>query len=848
MLYLTLRDMRAHARRLAGTSLAVVLGVAFLTGTLVLGATLRANFDDLFAEANAGTDVVVRNATDLEADAPRGLIPASLVDEVAGVDGVADAVPVVTGFGQLLGADGEAIGGNGPPQLAGSWITDEALNPYRLAEGRAPEAPGEVVVNRGAAEAGDLAVGDTTTLLTPEPHEVTIVGLSTFGDADGLGGVTFTALGLEDAEQVVIKSADQVSSISVRAEDGVSEQALADRIDQVVPGGVEAVTGATVTQENTDDIAADFLDLLTTFLTVFAGIALLVATFSIYNTFSIIVAQRTRQAALLRALGARRSQIARSVVAEAGLVGVVASLAGLAGGIGIAALLKGLFDAAGFALPAGGIVITAGTIVTGLVVGTLVTLAAGVVPAVAASRVAPLAALRAVAAESRGPSVARVAAGAVLTAAGVATTLVAALTGSGGGGLALVGAGAVVTLVGAVVSGPAVARPIAGLLGTPVARLRGMTGELARENARRNPRRTAGTAAALMVGVAVVSLFTVFAASLKASIDRTVDRSFGGDVVVSAGFFGGGSISPELATEVADLPEVSQAVGLGQGFVAIDGDTRQVTVTDPAEMDEVLDVGVTSGSLADVGDGSVAVSDGSAEANGWEVGSTVPVTFADGQTADLRVAATYETADIVGNYVVPESVWAPHGVQDADTMVIVESAPGVTPAETKAAVTTVADRFGGPDVQDRSEFATASTQGVDMLLTIVYALLALAIVIALMGIANTLSLSVHERTRELGLLRAVGQTRRQVRQMVRWESVLVATFGAVGGIGLGVFLGWALVEAASATSGSAVGVFALPAGRLAVVLLVGAVAGVVAGLRPARRAARLDLLAAIATE
>jgi putative ABC transport system permease protein len=848
MLYLTLRDMRAHARRLAGTSLAVVLGVAFLTGTLVLGATLRANFDDLFAEANAGTDVVVRNATDLEADAPRGLIPASLVDDVAGVDGVADAVPVVTGFGQLLGTDGEAIGGNGPPQLAGSWITDEALNPYRLAEGRAPEAPGEVVVNRGAAEAGDLVVGDTTTLLTPEPHEVTIVGLSTFGDADGLGGVTFTALGLEDAEQVVIKSADQVSSISVRAEDGVSEQALADRIDRVLPGGVEAVTGATVTQENTDDIAADFLDLLTTFLTVFAGIALLVATFSIYNTFSIIVAQRTRQAALLRALGARRSQIARSVVAEAGLVGVVASLAGLAGGIGIAALLKGLFDAAGFALPAGGIVITAGTIVTGLVVGTLVTLAAGVVPAVAASRVAPLAALRAVAAESRGPSVARVAAGAVLTAAGVATTLVAALTGSGGGGLALVGAGAVVTLVGAVVSGPAVARPIAGLLGTPVARLRGMTGELARENARRNPRRTAGTAAALMVGVAVVSLFTVFAASLKASIDRTVDRSFGGDVVVSAGFFGGGSISPELATEVADLPEVSQAVGLGQGFVAIDGDTRQVTVTDPAEMEEVLDVGVTSGSLADVGDGSVAVSDGSAEANGWEVGSTVPVTFADGQTADLRVAATYETADIVGNYVVPESVWAPHGVQDADTMVIVESAPGVTPAETKAAVTTVADRFGGPDVQDRSEFATASTQGVDMLLTIVYALLALAIVIALMGIANTLSLSVHERTRELGLLRAVGQTRRQVRQMVRWESVLVATFGAVGGIGLGVFLGWALVEAASATSGSAVGVFALPAGRLAVVLLVGAVAGVVAGLRPARRAARLDVLEAIATE
>ncbi|HET6951440.1 MAG TPA: FtsX-like permease family protein, partial [Acidimicrobiales bacterium] len=812
MLYLTLRDMRAHARRLAGTSLAVVLGVAFLTGTLVLGATLRANFDDLFAEVNAGTDVVVRNATDLEADVPRGLLPASLAGEIAAVDGVAAAEPVVSGFGQLLGADGEAIGGNGPPQLAGSWIEDRALNPYRLAEGRGPEAPGEVVVNRGAAEAGDLAIGDTTTLLTPEPHEVTIVGLSTFGDADGLGGVTFTALGLADAQDVVTKAPDRVSSVAVRAEDGVSEDDLADRIGAVLPDSVQAVTGATVTQENTDDIAADFLDLLTTFLTVFAGIALLVATFSIYNTFAIIVAQRTRQAALLRALGARRSQIVRSVILEAVLVGVVASLAGLAGGVGIAALLKGLFDAAGFALPAGGIVFTASTALTGLAVGVLVTLAAGIVPAVAASRVPPLAALRAVAAESRAPSVARLAIGGLVTAAGVVVTLVTALA---GGALGLVGVGAVLTLVGAVVSGPAVARPVAGLLGAPVARLRGMTGDLARENARRNPRRTAGTAAALMVGVAVVSLFTVFAASLKASIERTVDRSFGGDVVVSAGFFGG-SISPELAAEVADLPEVAQAVGLGQGFVQIDGDTRQVTVADPAALAEVLDVGVTSGSLAEVGDGEVAVSDGSAEANGWTLGSTVPVTFGDGEQADLTVAATYDTPDIVDNYVVPPSVWGTHGVQDTDSMVIVASAPGTSVADTKAAVAEVAERFGRPDVQDRDEFAASSTQGVDMLLTIIYALLALAIVIALMGIANTLSLSIHERTRELGLLRAIGQTRRQVRSMVRWESVLIATFGAVGGIGLGVFLGWAVVEAASATSGSALGVFALPAGRLAV--------------------------------
>ncbi|HZM42202.1 MAG TPA: ABC transporter permease, partial [Acidimicrobiales bacterium] len=374
MLWITLREMRAHTRRLAGTGLAVVLGVAFLTGTLVLGATLRANFDDLLTEVNAGTDVVVRNGTDLEADIARAPIDAGLVDRIEAVDGVAAAEGQVSGYGALLGKDGTAIGGNGPPQLAGSWVTDPKLNPYRLAEGRAPRADGEVVVNKGAADAGGLHLGDTTTLLTPEPVPVTIVGLATFGDADGLGGVTFTAFDLASAQEHVLRSPDRVSSVVVRGEDGVDQSELADRIGSVLPAGVEATTGTQVTSEATDDINRDFLNLLTTFLTMFAGIALLVATFSIYNTFSIIVAQRTRQAALLRALGAGRGQVIRSVIFEALLVGIVGSLVGLAVGIGVAGLLKGLFDAAGFALPAGGIAVTGGTVVTGLIVGVLVTL------------------------------------------------------------------------------------------------------------------------------------------------------------------------------------------------------------------------------------------------------------------------------------------------------------------------------------------------------------------------------------------------------------------------------------------------------------------------------------------
>ncbi|MGH9229175.1 MAG: ABC transporter permease [Acidimicrobiales bacterium] len=847
MLSLTVKEMRGHVRRLLGTAVAVILGVAFLAGTLVLGDTLRRNFDNLFADVNAGTDVVVRSGTDLgiEADEPRGLIDRSLVDRVAATDGVAAAEPQIQGLGQLLGADGDAVGGNGPPQLAGSWIPDADLNPYRLAEGRAPEADDEVVINRGAADDGNLQIGDRTTVLTPEPVEVTIAGISTFGDQDGLGGVTFTAFSLEGAMRHVTKDPDGVSSIAVRADDGILQDELVARIGDVLPDGIEAVSGTDVSTENADDINELFLDMLTTFLTVFAGIALLVATFSIYNTFSIIVAQRTRTAALLRAIGASRRQVLVSVVIEALVVGVVASLAGLAGGIGVAALLKGLFDAAGFALPDGGIVISGGALAVSVAVGLVATLLAGIVPAVKASRVTPLAALRDVAVERTSPSAARVVAGAILAGLGVATTAASALADDPS--LAAVGLGAVITLIGTVVLGPVVARPVAGILGSPLASTRGLSGSLARQNAIRNPRRTAATASALMVGLGIVTLFTVFAASLKESLAATVDRSFGGDLMISTGPFGS-SLSPDLAVQVDGLPEVDRAVGIGRGFAAIDGDTKQLTVADPAELAAVVDVDPTSGSLADLADDEIAISDATADTKGWSRGDTVPVTFADGARAQPTVGATYATSDIVGGYVMPDAAYAPHTRQPVDTLVVVDLAHGTSLADGTAAVERVAAGFGSPDVEDRDEFADTMTTGVDMLLTIVYALLALAIVIALMGIANTLSLSIHERTRELGLLRAVGQTRAQLRSMVRWESVIVATFGAVGGIGLGVFLGWALVEAAGNTPSATMSEFVLPTSNLAIVMAVGAVAGVLAGMRPARRASRLNVLGAIATE
>jgi putative ABC transport system permease protein len=847
------KGLVAHKRRLVGTFLAVFLGVAFLSGTLVLGDTLRANFDDLFTEANAGTDVVVRHESDLstdpgEPDTQRGLIDASLVDTVRGVDGVAAAEPTVEGFGQLVGKNGDDLGGNGPPTLAGNWVEDRDLNPYRLEEGRAPRAPDEVVINRGAADDGDLQVGDTTTVEVPEPVTVEIVGIATFGSADGLGQTTFTAFTLEAAQQHLLKGSDRIGGIVAEAQAGVSQNELLNRVQQVLPADVEGITGSELTVENTDDINEEFLDLLTTFLTVFAGVALLVATFSIYNTFSIIVAQRTRESALLRAIGARRGQILTSVVAESLLVGIVASAVGVLGGFGIASLLKAMFDAFGFALPAGGLVFQTSVVVISMIVGIVVTLIAGVAPAVKASRIAPLAAIRDVAAERTRASVGRAITGVALTALGVAVVLSAVLSG-GDSVLAFAGLGALLTIGGVVVFGPVVARPASGLIGAPLRWLRGVTGSLARQNAMRNPRRTSGTAAALMVGVGVVTMFTIFAASIRAAIDDSVAQSFKGDLVVSTGGFGGGGISPQFASDLDQVPEVQSATGLGRGRALVGTSTKNVTIADPAQLENLLDLDVEAGSVRTLDADEFAVSDRVADDEGWTRGSKVPVTFSDGTRSEFTVGAVYNARDIAGNYLLPRAAWTPHAVQDIDTTVLINLEDGV-PLETgRQAVERTAGAYGAPDVEDRDQYAASLGAFVDIWLGIVYVLLALAILIALMGIANTMSLSIYERIREMGLLRAVGETRRQLRSMIRWESVIIAVFGTVGGLGVGLFLGWALVEAASAgTSDFIAPSFAAPVTQLAIVLVVGAIAGVLAGIRPARRASRLNVLEAIASE
>jgi putative ABC transport system permease protein len=833
---------------LIGALFAVVFGVAFLSGTLLLGDTLSANFDDLFTQANGSTDVIVRSATkvsDAQGQSNRATVDASLVDQVEHVDGVATAVPYAEGYGRLLGRDGNTIGGAGPPTRAANWIAVPSLNPYHVVEGRAPSADDEVVINRGAAKTGGLHVGDQTTLFTPQPMQVRIVGITAFGSADGFGPSTFTGLTFAAAQQHLTDNPGQLTEIRVAADPGVTPEDLARRISAALPSNVQAITGTELAAENFAQLDSGFLGVVRNGLVAFAVIALLVAAFSIFNTFSILVTQRSREAALLRALGATRRQIITTSAVETLTVGLVGSAVGWVAGVGLAGLLKAVFDSFGFALPAGGLVFKPMSTVIAVAAGIVATLVSGVLPSVRGSRVPPVAALRELAVEPPVVTRRRIMIGAGIASLG-AVAVVAAVLGAGGG---LVVPGAVACLIGAVVLGPVAARPVVIALGRPVSALRGLTGNLARQNALRHPRRTAATAAALMIGVSVVALFTVFGDSLKASASQGIDDTLTADVVVDTPGYGGqtgsSGFAPELAQQITGIPGVRSATGVRGGNALINGATHAITVADPATVGDVLDLDVSGGAVDRLDASSIAVSDDVAHANNWITGDTMTITYPDGITAPLTVTAVYGHRSLVGNYMLAPAAWAPHAVQAIDRQVLVKLDDHVDTAAVKSQIADVARPYGNPRVQTLAEYRTSATEGVNTILGLIYVMLALAIVIALMSIANTLSLSIHERSRELGLLRAVGQTRRQARSMVRWESVIIATFGTLGGIVLGTFLGWGLVKA---SSGDTITVFSVSPVQLVVFLVVGAVAGTLAGLRPARRAARLDILAAIASE
>lgn len=844
-----LKGLLAKKLRLALTAASIVLGVGFVAGTYVLTDTMGRAFDELFRTVGSDTDVVVRSrsAFDVTGAGPGGggtegrrPLQERVLEVVRRVEGVAAARPDVQGYAQIVDpASGEVIGGMGPPTIGLSW--DPASTVVTLRQGRAPEGPDEVAIDAATARAHDLELGDRVRILfTGPPGEFEIVGIAGFGEADNLAGATLAFFDLRTAQERFDK-VGVYDAINVDAAEGVPAEELRERIQAVLPKGLEAVTSASVADENADAFK-DALGFFRTALLVFAGISLFVGSFVIANTFSIVTAQRTRELALLRALGATRRQVTASVLLEAGIVGLLASAVGVGAGVGIGAGLRVLLEAFGVDLPGTGLQVRPRTVVVSLLAGTVVTLVASVVPARRAGRVAPVEALReGLAMPSEGSFRRRVALGTAVTVGGL-LPLGYGLSGASSRAAELVGAGAALVFLGVASLSPLVARPAARLLGRPVAGL-GIPARLGRENAMRNPRRTAATASALMIGLALVTMVTILSASLEASFTRALEETLRADLTVSAANFT--PFSPEVAERIRAVPEVDAVSEFRQGAFRYRGRTGFVTAVDPGTIERVASLDIVEGSVSSLARGRVLVFEGVAGKHGLREGDTITLSFASVGPRRFVVGGLYGEDRLVGDWVVSIETFERLFTEQLDTFVLVRGAEGVSPHVLQRAVSAAVADFPGLDVQDQAAFREKQAGFVDQLLGLVTALLLLAVIIALAGIANTLGLSVLERTREIGLLRAVGMTRRQVRSMVRWESVIIAAFGAVLGLVVGLGFGVALQRALAAEGLTEL---AVPWARLGVSVVLAGLAGLLAAMGPARKAARLDVLEAVAYE
>jgi putative ABC transport system permease protein len=842
----TLKGLLAHKLRLALTALSVVLGVAFVAGTFVLTDTINHTFDNLFSEVTAGVDVSVRARSGFGEggglDAQRDTVPESLVSTIERVDGVRAAEGSVGGFALMVDQKGEAIQTGEAPTLGFNWTRTAELSPLRLREGRPAERDGEVVVDVGTAKRHDLAVGQTIKVIfRTGTGEYTIVGLTGFGKADNLAGASIAAFDLRTAQRVFGKPG-AFDTIDAVGEEGVPTGDLRRQIAAVLPPNAEVVTAEQVAKESASSIK-DALSFFGTALLVFAAVSLIVGSFTIFNTFSILVAQRTRELALLRALGASSRQVLGSVLAEAAIVGLVSSAVGLGLGVLFAVGLQGLLSAFGLDLPTTTLQFLPRTVIASFVVGMGATLVASVLPARRAARVPPMAALRADYEVPAGSLRTRIVVGAAVAGLGL-VALLGGLFGDLDNGLPLVGLGALLTFVGVAILSPLVARPLAGVIGAPLARVMKMSGKLGRQNAMRNPRRTAAAAAALMIGLGLVGTVSVLASSVKKSTTEVFDRSLIADFAISTQQFTP-SISPSLAADLARRPELGAVTEVSQGEWRLERSTKQVYGATAESLNQTLNVEIVSGDYASLVRGNLLVSEEEAEDKNWSVGDVVPMTFAKTGTREMRIGAIYGRNELLGGYTMSLDAFDANFADRLDFVVLTEVAPGVSHEAARRAMEDVAADYPNVEVRDQAEVKADQRQQINSLLGLVTALLALAIVIALFGIVNTLALSVFERTRELGLLRAVGMSRRQVRSMVRAESVITSVIGALLGLAVGVFFGFAVVRALSSEG---IGSVVVPFGQLVTYVVLAALAGTLAAIWPARRAARLDVLSAISYE
>jgi putative ABC transport system permease protein len=852
MLALSLRGIAARKLRTALTAFAVVLGIALVSGTYLLTDTIDSTFDQVFQTANKGVDVAVtpKQLFGTDQNATPAPLKSTVLARVRSVPGVALAAGSVFLPGQIYNKHDKPLITTGAPMFI-SDTTPKRFDPFVYVEGRPPTAPDEVALDKFSADKAGYTVGDTVPISgTGAQRRFKLTGIAKFGESNSLGGAAVAILRPEVAQQL-LDLHGEYTTIQVAAQPGTTPGQLATAVRGALAG--QPVTVRTGTQQATSDSkdVKDQFGFLRTFLFVFAGISLFVGAFLIVNTFSITVAQRVREFALLRMIGASRRQVLRAVIGEALLLGVIASTIGFLAGFGLAPGLKALFKLFGADLPSSGIVLEARTVIVSILVGTLITLVAAVGPALRATRVPPIAALQDAASLPRGRSarwrtpiaIAIAAIGAVLLCLGLFGSA------SGGSAAALVGAGAAVVFIGVGLLAFHIVGPLAFAVGRPLEALRGISGLLARENAMRNPRRTASTSAALMIGVALVAFVTIFAAGLRASIADQVGNGLRGQLIVESVTFG--QPLPLSATKtVQDVAGVQTVSGIRFSKARAAGAGEpSVTGIDPATLGDVFNLNMTQGSAATV---RTLGSDGALVAKDWakshhvRVGQPLALRTPTGAQLTQTVRGIYDDkAGLFADVTVSNALMNPDFNVSGNAFLMAS----VTPVSQADAIQQRTDkivkqRYPSIKVLTKDGFVHEQQKQINQLLLFFYVLLALTVVISLFGIVNTLVLAIHERTRELGMLRAIGTSRRQVRQIVRYEAVITAQIGAVLGVVLGAIFA-VLVTIPLKSEGF---VISIPVIWLIVLLLLAAIAGVLAAILPARRAAKLDVLQALAYE
>ncbi|GAA2104928.1 ABC transporter permease [Kitasatospora saccharophila] len=848
-----LRNVLAHKGRLLMTVLAVLLGTAFVAGTLVfsdtMGRAMRDSYSTSFSDVSVLVSAEGADEGPVDHDAPRpekGALTQATVEQLAALPGAERARGVVSGFtgvadkkGSLIGEAWSARGANFAPDASG------ADSRYPMADGRGPRTAGEVALNRQAADKAGYHVGDTVRVAgNGAARDAVLTGVFTTDDPQVTSGGTLVLMDTATAQRELLEPG-RYSSVALTAKAGTSEAQLLDQARAKAPTeGVELKTGQQLKDEQTK-MVADSVSGMKTMLLVFAGISLFVGIFIIVNTFTMLIAQRLKELALLRAVGASRGQVTKSVLVEALAIGLVASVGGLLAGIGIGAGLQSLLHAFNEGLPTGSLVIAPVTVVGTLVTGVVVTVLSALLPAVRASRIPPVAAMSS--GEQPGTQrglLIRNSIGVLLAGSGLGLILAGA-NGSGSDAQHKLEFGAPLTLIGVFVLLPLLSRPVIALVGPVLAKVFGTPGKLARLNAVRNPRRTASTAAALTIGLTLVTALTVIGNSVTSAVTSMVGDTMKADYVV--GMADGRELSPELTGLVAKadgVKAVSQVDNVWWDIEGVGGN-RAIEGYDAAAFDQLVNLTMKSGSTAALGQDQVLVSEEFATKHQLAVGSALKATAAKGAPVALTVGGVFETTSGVSPIVAPNRLIEANDPQPLVQQILVKGTDGPT-AALKQSLTDATGRNPVMEVRTLQDMVDEFSRIISTMLNLMYGLLGMAVVVAVLGVVNTLAMSVFERKREIGMLRAIGLERRGIKRMIRLESVVISVFGALVGVLLGCFLAWAATRVlASELKGLTT---VIPYGSVLLFLGLAALVGMVAALWPARRASRLDILTSIKTD